>query len=104
MSVMKFSFLIESRIFNEQFLRRRAAVDCLAGGEGMDVIDDVTRDCFKVVRGATQREQLVEPLFDDFQRGGFLAHKQDGLSVSQTFGNDVDNRLTLARSRRRGET
>ena len=47
---------------------------------------------------------IVEPLFDDFQRGGFLAHKQDGLSVSQAFGNDVDNRLTLARSRRRGET
>ena len=43
---------------------------------------------------------IVEPLFDNFQRGGLLAHKQDGLAVGQAFGNDVGDCLALACSRR----
>ena len=57
-----------------------------------------------IVAVTVQREvaqvPLVESLFHDLQRGGFLAHKQDRLPISQALGNDVGNRLTLACSRR----
>ena len=55
-------------------------------------------ECQRLQREVAQ-VPLVDPLFDDLQRGGFLADKQDGLPVSQTFGNDVGDRQALACSR-----
>jgi hypothetical protein len=42
----------------------------------------------------------VEPLRDDLQRRALLADEEHALALSQTLGDDVADRLTLAGARR----